>query len=133
MMLALPKACGGLGVHDLVMDRKIPVTGNARQMTRRRYFYADALIESARLIIEYNGFRHDEERRAVLDSEREHALNAMGYTVVTVARGSFFGQEDFRRICASISAGAGLQKGRFPEDFAERQEALRRFVLRRWL
>ncbi len=133
MTLVLPKRDGGLGIRGVRMNRPIPITGAARRMTRRRQFFADAYIESARLLIEYMGMRHEEEARQAEDSERDNALDTMGYHVVRIWRWAFFDQTGYRRILAKIRTEVGLQATRFPPDFDDRQEELRRFVLRRWL
>ena len=133
MTIVLPKRDGGLGIQGVVMDREISVSRAAKHMTKRRRLYADAYIASARLLIEYMGMRHEEERRQAEDSERDHALDAMGYHVIRIWRWGMFDKESYRRILKSICVHVGLGETRFPEDFAERQEELRRFVLRRWL
>ena len=133
MTVVLPKKYGGLGIKGLAMDYPIPVRGPARRMTRRSTFYADAYIESARLLLEYMGMGHEEEHRQVSDSERENALGAMGYSVVSIWRGALFDRDNYRRILARIRERVGLRPQRFPEDFDDRQEALRQFVVRRWV
>ena len=133
MTLVLPKRLGGLGIRGVSMDRRIAITGRARHMTRRGCFYADAYIESARLLIEYLGMRHEEERRQAEDSERDNALDTMGYHVVRIWRWALFDEASYRRILAKICAQVGIRASRFPPDFAERQEELRQFVLRAWL
>ena len=133
MTIVLPKRDGGLGVRGVEMDREILVAGTAKRMTRYARFYADAYIACAKMLIEYMGMRHEEERRQAEDSERDHALDAMGYHVVRIWRWAIFDKEGYRRILKSICARVGLSASRFDEGFPERQEALRRFVLRRWL
>lgn len=133
MTLVLPKRLGGLGIRGVSMDRRIAITGRARRMTRRGCFYADAYIESARLLIEYLGMRHEEERRQAEDSERDNALDTMGYHVVRIWRWALFDEASYRRILAKICAQVGIRASRFPPDFADRQEELRQFVLRAWL
>lgn len=133
MTLILPKRLGGLGIRGVRMDRRIAIAISARRMTRRGCFYADVYIESARLLIEYMGMRHEEERRQVEDGERDNALDAMGYHVVRIWRWALFDKASYRRILEKICVQVGLRASRFPPDFADRQEELRRFVLRAWL
>ena len=133
MTLVLPRRDGGLGIHRVTMNHSIAITGTARRMTGRREFFADAYIASARLLIEYMGMRHEEEERQADDSERDNALDTMGYHVVRIWRWAFFDTMRYRRILAKIRAEVGLRATRFPADFDDRQEALRRFVLRHWL
>ena len=132
MTIVLPKKVGGLGIRDLVMDHPLVVAGAARQMTRRKRFVADAFIEPARLLIEYMGMCHEDERPHVSDSERENALGAMGYRVVSIWRGALFDRDNYRRVLARICECAKVRPSRFPEGFEELQEALRQFVVRHW-
>ena len=133
MTLVLPKATGGLGIRGLTMDHPIPVVGAAQRMTRRQRFYADAYIESARLLIEYMGMYHEDELQQVRDNERENALGAMGYRVVNIWRGALFDRDNYRRVLARICECTKQRATRFPDGFEELQEALRQFVIRRWV
>lgn len=131
MMLVLPRADGGLGIRDVVMDRRIEVIDRARAMTSCRYFVADMYIRRARLIIEYHGSEHERAARGVSDEERENALRTMGHRVVVVRRGAFFSRLAFLRFMEAIRKQVGIRPSAFRADFGERQERLRRFVLRR--
>lgn len=133
MMLVLPRDEGGLGVRDVVMDHRIEVTDRVRTMTGRRHFVADAFIHKARLVIEYHGAEHERASRGVSDEERENALRAMGYCVIVVRRGAFFSRQSFLRFMEAIRKQVGIRPSSFGADFRERQERLRRFVLRRVL
>lgn len=133
MMLILPRKDGGLGLRTTEMDYRIDVQQRFRDMTTRRFFIADVYIVAARLDIEYHGFHHDNEGRDVSDAERENTLRAMGHHVIVVRKGSFFERRAFCRMMEAIRMRAGVRPAKLPADFAERQERLRQFVLRRML
>lgn len=133
MMLVMPKSEGGLGIRDIEMDVRIPVSGYATKLTTSRCFFSDIFLRRAQLSIEYGGIVHEEASRMASDNERTNALRAMGYDVIDVSRQNFFDRDAFRRTMAAISRKAGIRPSQLPEGFGWKQEELRRFVLRRWL
>ena len=132
MMLTMPKPMGGLGIHSVQTDYRVPVTKRYAALTRRTVFYLDAYLENSMTDIEYNGFYHDEPEQQAIDEERRNTLRNMGYVVITVSRHSFFKQSAFRRVMEAIRIREKIWPGRLPNNFAIQQEALRQFVLRRY-
>ena len=133
MMLILPRRLGGEGLTDLQMAHRIDVKGSARLLTKRSYFECDAFLPRSKTDIEYNGIIHEKEDQFVTDVERTNALEAMGYNVMTVTRRAFFDRASFGRAMNAIELRADRRSCRAPKDFAQKQEELRRFVLRRYL
>lgn len=133
MMLMLPRRLGGEGLADLEMAHRIDVKGPARLLTKRSYFECDAFLSRTKTDFEYNGIVHEEGEQFVTDVERVNALEAMGYNVITITRRSFFDKGAFGRLMKAIELRAGRRASRTPADFAQRQDELRRFVLRRYL
>ena len=132
MMLTMPKSMGGLGIHSVQTDYRVPVTKRYAALTRRTVFYLDAYLENSMTDIEYNGFYHDEPEQQAIDEERRNTLRNMGYVVITVSRHSVFKQSAFRRVMEAIRIREKIWPGRLPNNFAIQQEALRQFVLRRY-
>lgn len=133
MILMLPRRLGGEGLTDLEMAYRIDVRGSARLLTRRSYFECDAFLPRTKTDFEYNGIVHEEEAQFVTDAERINALEAMGYNVITITRRSFFDKGAFGRLMRAIELRLGRRSSRTTADFAQRQEELRRFVLRWYL
>ena len=133
MLLILPKRLGGLGLRSVQMNHRVEVTGRAQALTRRREFYFDAFLASSKTDLEYNGFHHDEDEARVIDEERRSALGCMGYTIIEVSKQSLMERGNFERSMSRIMRTAGIRPSRLPGGFKQRQEELRRFVLRRWL
>lgn len=131
MMLVMPKREGGLGIRGLEMDYRIEVNARARHLTARSCFYCDVYLPRIHLDIEYHGFFHDDEMRAVEDDERERALRAMGHGVMAIRRWGFFNRAVFGRFMLCIRRKMGISPAALPDEFELRQEELRRFVLRR--
>ena len=133
LLFVLPKSCGGLSIRDIELNYYVRVTDAARKVTRRAYFYFDIYIKRARLDVEHNGRIHESDDVEPIDEERKNALDAMGYQLVTFRRQSLFDAEAFKRIMVSVRRRAGIGPAHLPAGFDERQEQLRKFVLRRWL
>lgn len=132
MMLTMPKSMGGLGIHSVQTDYRVPVTKRYAALARRTVFYLDAYLEKSMTDIEYNGFFHDEPEQQAIDEERRNTLRNMGYAVITISRHSFFKQSAFRRVMEAIRIREKICPGRLPDDFTALQEDLRQFVLRRY-
>lgn len=133
MTLTCPVRLGGLGLRDVKMDHRVAVTGDARSLTRRSSLYFDTFVERGNQNIEYQSEYHLQPQQAATDNERRHALRAMGYTMVEVSKQQFFDEVAFRRVLMAILLNAGIPASRYPDGFWEKQDGLRRFVLRRWL
>lgn len=133
MTLTCPVRLGGLGLRDVKMDHRVAVTGDARSLTRRSSLYFDTFVERGNQNIEYQSEYHLHPQQAATDNERRHALRAMGYTMVEVSKQQFFDEMAFRRVLMAILLNAGIPASRYPDGFWEKQDGLRRFVLRRWL
>lgn len=133
MLLALPKHMGGLGIRSLKVNYRVDVTQIARPLTRRACFYFDAYIPATNTDLEYNGFYHNESVQRAIDEERHNALSSMGYNILDVSKHSLLDRASFVRCMKKIMRLAEVRPSRLPADFAQNQEVLRRFVLRRWL
>ena len=133
MTVACPQRLGGLGIRDICMNHSVLVVSRARALTRRGKLICDAYIKRGAQDLEYHGFFHDEDEQKAIDNERRQAMQAMGYTTVEVVKQQFFDTTAYRRVLSAIRLNASLPDTSTIEGFDEKQETLRRFVLRRWL
>ena len=133
MTLVLPRRMGGAGISAVCMDHRIDIPPELRGLTRRHSVVCDGCVPERLIDFEYNGFWHDEEERRAEDEERRNVLEAMGYRVKVLNRFAFFSCAAFRRHLRSIFQILGIREDKFPSGFWDRQEELRRFVLRRLL
>ena len=133
MMMLLPRRLGGLQIDGLELAHRIRVEGAACALTRRSYFECDAYLPSSRTDFEYNGLIHETEEQFTIDAERMNALDAMGYNMMVITRREFFDRQAFLRLMCAIERRTGKRVDREPDGFRDRQEDLRRFVLRRYL
>lgn len=128
-----PRRLGGLNIKTVQAAQRVEVVGCARGLTRRSYFECDALLPKSRTDLEYDGIIHEDAEQAAIDTERANAMMAMGYNVMNVNRHALFDPLAFRRLMLAIMQREGRRIDRLPPEFYQKQENLRRFVLRRWL
>ena len=133
MTLVLPRRMGGAGASAVRMDYRIDIPPELRGLTRRLSVICDGCIPERMIDFEYNGFWHDGEERRAEDEERRNVLEAMGYRVKVLNRFAFFSCGAFRRHLRSIFRILGIREDKLPCGFWDKQEELRRFVLRRLL
>ncbi|MBE6469127.1 MAG: hypothetical protein E7001_04020 [Coriobacteriaceae bacterium] len=133
LMLVLPRAMGGFGMRSLLTDHRLEIPPHARHLTRRSFLVCDAFLPASRIDFEYHGFGHDEEEQATIDDERVNTLRAMGIRVIAIRRWAFFDGAAFRRFAGAVIREAKIARTRLPHRFEQRQDELRRFVLRRYL
>lgn len=131
--IVAPRRLGGLHIKTIQAAQRVEVTGRARSLTRRSHFECDALLPKSRTDLEYDGIIHEEAEQATIDTERANAMMAMGYSVMSVNRYALFDPLAFRRLMLAIMQREGRRIDRLPREFYQKQENLRRFVLRRWL
>ena len=128
-----PRRLGGLNIKTIQVARRVDITGGARNLTRRSFFECDALLLKSRTDLEYDGIIHEDAEQAAIDTERANAMAAMGYSVMNINRHALFDRLAFRRLMLAIMQREGRRIDRLPSEFYQKQESLRRFVLRRWL
>lgn len=133
MTIACPRRLGGAGIRDIRMNHPVMVTQRARKLTRRTQLICDAYVERGSQDLEYHGFLHDEDEQKAIDNERRQAMQAMGYTTIEVTKQQFFDAIAYRRVLAAIRLNAGVADASVVDGYDKKQEALRKFVLRRWL
>ena len=132
MAITVRVGLGGIQVRDLSMNYRVAIDEEARGLTRRKEIIFDAYIKRGRQDVEYQGARHNEELQSAIDNERRHVLQKMGYMIVEINKQQLFDREAFQRVMRTISENAGIRTGNRPDDFEERQERLRQFIIRRW-
>lgn len=103
------------------------------RFTRRSELYFDIFVPAGDQDVEYNGVDHESATPHAIDSERETALRAMGYTVTNVSREQLFNPFAFQRLMLGIARQAGIRLSRLPSSFPRKLERLRRFVIRHFL
>ena len=71
-----------------MMNYRVDVVGEGRKCTPRKFFVLDLFWQSARLDVEYDSDAfHTSAAGISSDAERRNALQAMGFSVITVTNG----------------------------------------------
>lgn len=130
--LVARRACGGLALKRVALDHRVPLNRRGTRFTRRSELYFDIFVPAGNQDVEYNGGDHVDATPHAIDSERETALRAMGYTVTNVSREQLFNPFAFQRLMLGIARQAGIRLSRLPSSFPRKLESLRRFVIRHW-
>ena len=130
LMLRLPRCMGGAHLVGLELAHRMEVTGRARDLTGRAFVECDAFLATDGVDFEYNGIVHEDEEVFASDEERRRALEAMGYSVLTVTRRALLDARRYRRLLTAVLHRVGLNVDHLPDDYWERAEALRRFAVR---
>lgn len=115
MLQCLPYRLGGHGIEMPLLNHRIDVIGHAKNYTSRGYFVADMYWPAHKLVAEYDSDRyHKDERRRTSDSERRNALEAMGFTVVTVTLDLVNDRAAMARVANALAKHTG-RRLRYPE------------------
>lgn len=95
---------GGYGLPAPCINRKIRISGAAKNITKRAHFVADLYWPHAKLDVEYDGrMHHASHRGRSNDAERSNALGLMGIEVVSVTRDQLFSRAGTHGLATSLS------------------------------
>lgn len=130
LLLSLPRRLGGYGLPVPVLNRKIPLGHMGQSLTSRGYFVADLMWPEHNLCVEYDSdLFHRKERQAVMDSNKRNALQAMGFTVVTLTNAQVKNVRAFDEAARALAVAMGvslrIRRSRWLQDHMN----LRRRVL----
>jgi len=85
LVLCLPKRRGGYGLPWPVLNHRIELTPYLRKVTGRSYLCADLCWPEYMLVIEYDSDEwHEDDAARTRDAQKRMALEALGFTVITV-------------------------------------------------
>ena len=124
MFLLLPNSMGGFGFQDLQLNVRIESKNTGRT------FYADLLIPSANLIIEYDSFEHHNSASSFSkDARRAAILEAEGYQILSVKPSQVYDLRSFTVLVKNIASRVGkkiqIRTTKFIPAFAELRALLR--------
>lgn len=98
MRLRLPFSLGGCGFKGLVFNHKIFMKKEGR------YYYADLYLTRHRLIIEYDSYKHHNNKHSFIqDKSRDAVLTSLGYTVIHVVHEQLRNLEQFKILAGNIA------------------------------
>lgn len=110
MLLCLPYRFGGYGIEMPLLNHKINVTKAGKRFTSNDFFEVDMFWPAHRLIGEYDSDRyHTGARKETKDTARRNALEAMGYTVVSVTFDLVKSKEAANKVANTFARLTGRQ------------------------
>lgn len=131
IMLALPRAQGGMGLADFSMNHRVDMPASMRTAFSSSFLELDLYFPKAGLALEYDGESHAELKRRTHDADRVAALSMLGIRVRTITSRHFSHKLEMHRALNGIAQLLGAAPDTTAE-FQEAQDALRKRVIRHW-
>lgn len=122
MKLCLPVSLGGRGFRDFVFNYPI------RSEKYNRNFYADLCWPEKKIIIEYQGSHHHQEKFKAKDEVRRLILESEGYQIIEVWAEDLHDKERFEEIVLAVQAASEkrvrYRTGKFIENYTRIRDIL---------
>lgn len=104
LRLTLPYRNGGFGLPMPSMNHPIEASPRLKRAIGSDNYRADLCWPDKHLIVEYDSdMFHTGGERIAKDSQRRMALEAMGYTVISVTKAQYHSPENFRQIAHTLA------------------------------
>ena len=126
LLLCLPPRLGGRHLPRPELNPPISLTEEAKRLHRRDYVRADLFWPAAAFDLEYDGNYHEEKDTHAKDIARIAALRSQGIDVLSVAYPQIIDPRAFAMIADQVAEQLGQKICVRREDFAEREQCLRR-------
>lgn len=108
LRLTLPYRNGGFGLPMPRMNHRIEASPRLRQAIGSRNYFADLCWPDKNVIVEYDSdMFHTGGMRIAKDSQRRMALEAMGFTVISVTKAQSQSPGSFRQIARTLARMLG--------------------------
>lgn len=129
-LLCAKQTLGGYGLPMPEMNRRVDVVGEGRKCTPHRYFVLDLYWSDARLDVEYDSDAfHASSAGIASDAGRRNALQAMGYSVITVTNAQLSSPDSFDDVALGIARVLGVRVRHTCASWGRRRFLLRRGLL----
>ena len=126
-LLCAKQTLGGCGLPLPMMNYRVDVIGEGRKCTPRKFFVLDLFWQSARLDVEYDSDAfHTSAAGISSDAERRNALQAMGFSVITVTNGQVSSADLLDDAACAIARALGIRFRHSCKTWNKRRFAFRR-------
>ena len=126
-LLCAKQTLGGYGLPLPMMNYRVDVVGEGRKCTPRKFFVLDLFWQSARLDVEYDSDPfHTSAAGISSDAERRNALQAMGFSVITVTNGQVSSADLLDDAACAIARALGIRFRHSCKTWNRRRFAFRR-------
>ena len=114
LLLSVPRAMGGMGFEDALLNDWTPMSADAMKLCSKRTCYGDIVISNPNtmqtVIVECQGeMIHGTGAIQASDAERVAALQSMGYRVLLVSHEMLNSTEQFRVIGKTVCRECGIR------------------------
>lgn len=107
-LLCLGVRQGGAGLPKPELNARIDLPVEQRRLAKRDFLRADMLWRQQKLVVEYDSdLAHADSHALNCDASRRNALQAVGYTVVTVTKDQVFNWGQFCSLTAMLAGMLG--------------------------
>ena len=110
LLLCLPLQYGGYNLGRPELNPELDLTPAEMEIVRSTNVRPDLLWRKKRLIVEYDGRQHEEERQSKHDALRITILEGKGYTVRRVMRHQLYNPLAFDNFADSLRSFLGIRK-----------------------
>lgn len=124
-MLALPRRLGGYGIRDVVLNKQIDLSPEAKAIAKREYVEGDVFIEPLRHNIEYDSDEHHLSDTAHdRDTRKANALRMMGVELTSLSKGQLHSWLEFDILATAIERELPFHKRPVTPAIRAKQYAL---------
>ena len=131
LLLCLPQKYGGYHLPAPELNPVLALEHEGQLLLRKNSVSPDMLWREARLIVEYDGRYHLDEKQSVEDEMRKTVLEGMGYTVWRIKREQLYHPLAFDGVVCGIAKKLGKRMRPLSLSQAHARDELRGKLLRR--
>ncbi|MEC4273875.1 hypothetical protein VJ923_11970 [Adlercreutzia sp. R25] len=125
MALTLPGRLGGFGLTRCVANKAIKLSKRAASIAERSTVVPDLLWDEARVAVEYDSnSEHLSPAQVTRDAKKRMALEADGYTVITVTTSQLAQIKPMEDVASEIARRAGTRRRTRSVNYRNRQAEL---------
>lgn len=128
LMLCLPESLGGYAFPSPVLNQKIELNEEMRNLTDKAYLCLDLHWPGTDAVFEYDGADHLEPDKILEDKSRRNLLATMGYQVIVIEKGHVADVRLFNQQMEQLARLLGISMRRLDNDEAEQRTRLRSYL-----
>lgn len=107
LLLCLPQKYGGYNLARPELNPALEMPPSGKEALRQNVVKPDMLWCKAKVVVEYDGSYHDDERQMARDALRKSILESMGYTVFTFKRWHVYKPLVFDEMAKALASKLG--------------------------
>lgn len=130
MMLTLPYTLGGYGIVHPRLNYRVAIPKTAKGIADRSFYVIDICWPEAKFGLEYDSAQyHLNPDQQEADARKRNALDALGYSVLTVSQGQIMDSGSFNRLAKQVAHHLEKRLRYIDPEFTQRHLSLRDAIL----